>query len=99
MTRIPQETEENILLMLRAGMKHDEIARIAKVSETTVQRVSTRNEISKERLSVKNEIKMMLLKDWHWVVPKNPNPPKKRKKTNFRTPYNYPKMWKREEQK
>ena len=70
------------------GFTNAQIADRIGRSETTVQRESKKYLIAKSR--VENGVYCWLQKWWHWDVPKReePKPP-----SQFRTPYNYPRMW------
>lgn len=91
--RISPDTERNILLLLEKGYTHLEIADLAGVNRNTVSAVAIRNKTpQKLRIStIRADVRLWLLKNWHFE--KTVKVIKKKKHTQFRTPYNYPKMW------
>ena len=83
----PDEVD-TIREMKHCGKTNAEIAQTLNRSLRTVQRVSSR--YTSARTRVENGVYCWLNKWWHWDVPKReePKPP-----SQFRTPYNYPRMW------
>lgn len=91
--RISPDKEKSILLLLEKGYTHVQIADIVGVHKYTVANVAIRNKVPQKLRTTKigDDVRLWLLENWHFTMPVKII--KKKKHTQFRTPYNYPKMW------
>ena len=95
--KTPDEVEDRVLRMLEAGFKQWEVSEIMGIAKSTVSRIAIRRGFAQPKKSWKpsNETMKWLEENWPPEIPEHLYKPKqkKRRHTNFRTPYNYPRMW------
>jgi hypothetical protein len=80
---------DTIREMKYAGKSTSEIAKTLGRSLRTIQRVSS-NYVNGKIREKSGGVYFWLMKWWHWDVPYKPEP---KPPSQFRTPYNYPRMW------
>lgn len=93
--RTPEELEDEIVGMMAMGMTWRQISAETGKSKNTLRRIARDHmqEIEREK---KDNVTVLhwLEKYWQWKDAKQKAKPEpKKRRSNFRTPYNYPALW------
>ena len=102
---VTDEEREKIIRFRKKGLTINQISMLVDRSKFTVSEVcqEVAHPYAYRYKGVRKEIYMWLSKNWRWKPPKeqinlsgNYRIRKKRKPTQFRTPYSYPRLWEQE---
>ena len=102
---VSDEEIKHIAKLLREGINRRKIAEMTGRSDSTIGRVRKQLGYQAEKREPRTHQPekgsgksfQQLCEMWHWKIPDRKQKKRKNKRSNFITPYHYPRMWGKEE--
>jgi len=96
MNKLSDEEVDQIIELVKRGVRTSRIIELTGRSEATIARIRAEygltNKLTKLAEQAENEKERWLQRNWRWKAPEDQHispPHKKKRKSNFRTPYNH----------